>query len=150
MASPFYVLKSRHADVQLGEEFRTSDEVTRVTRDGLIYTKRIHLARWCGLNGFEAIIDPHGELCEERGLLVSEVADVLGIPAGAAQAMIDAGQFDTYEHPAMIGVVVLRKEQVDAVAYRLDSERVKAVDETGDEESSQLSVADSGSSGEEE
>lgn len=115
MASPFYVLRAVHTDVQIGKEIRTTDEVARTQPGGFIFAKGINLTRWARSWGYEVLVDPTGEFTDERGVTVGEAADILGLPVPATQAMVDASKFDTYKHPEM-PTIVLRKEQVDAVA----------------------------------
>lgn len=123
MPSPFYVLRTTQSDCQIGREVRTTDEVARVQPGGLVYCKGTNLVNWVRPQGFAVIIDPTDSFVDlqqrptnERGMILKEAAKVLGLPVGAVANMARAGKFETFMFPKGDGTIILREEQVQAVA----------------------------------
>jgi hypothetical protein len=134
MPSPFYVLRTTQPDdCQIGREVRTTDEVARVQPGGLVYCKGENLVNWVRRQGFAIIIDPTDTFVDlqrrpvnERGMILKEAAKVLGLPVGAVANMARAGKFETFTFPKGDGTVVLREEQVQAVARIRAQEKAAA------------------------
>ena len=134
MPSPFYVLRTTQHDCQIGREVRTTDEVARVQPGGLVYCKGVNLVNWVRPQGFEVIIDPTDDFCDvhqrhinERGMTLKEAAKVLALPVGAVANMARAGKFETFTFPKGDGTIILREEQVQAVA-RIRAQEKAATD----------------------
>ena len=141
MASTFYVLRAVHIDPQIGKEYRTTDEVTRIQPGGYVYCHGRNLATWLRSWGYEVLVDPSGEYTNERGLSPTEAAELLNLPAGAVSALISAGRLVTHTWNKN-GDVTLLSEQVQAQVQRQDQELDTSVDETGDVETNQVDEAE--------
>ncbi len=155
MAATFYVLKARYDDFQVGQERRTADEVGRgPDDDGFWFVRGRNLAEMIRRMNYEVLIDPRGELGEDRGLTVAEAATTLNLPPGAVVKMAEHGVLQGYTFPGRDLGMIFTSTQVEDVARQRalnsDDAEEASIDETGDVESVQTQADAPGTSEEEE
>lgn len=79
------------------EEFRSSDDVARVTNDGTITTKDHRLAYMAMTDGFDLVVDLNGRVTGTPvGYDLKQAAKVLGVPVPVVKRWADSGELKAY------------------------------------------------------